>query len=375
MTRDTPYEPPTPPTSGSYVEIPEIDPMTTRPADVPPPGSASDDAPPANAVEHLLRVAERLGRELAATQQALRQLAGQLAAVDPNAILPPIPDSTPAAPSPAAPAEGVGAAGAAPAAAGPGDHDPVAEPPRHRASNIPRRRADHVALPPIDPLQAAAAAAPAPGSTPSPWAYPPPYAPAADPYGVPYPGPAAPAPEPAAPATPPVTPRPAFPPAGAAAPFPPAAEPAAPRDPAPYPFPAPAPPTPAAAPTSPSWPAAVPQSGGFDDEPEPFGHNARTRHVASLAEVPLLSAGEVEAMIGPVFSLDELDDLDARIRALHGVEDLAVTAFEGSDVLLTITLERPLPLAGMLRTELGRPVASCRLVEGRIVVQLETEAA
>ncbi|MGX6447577.1 hypothetical protein ACVU7I_05835, partial [Patulibacter sp. S7RM1-6] len=121
-----------------------------------------------------------------------------------------------------------------------------------------------------------------------------------------------------------------------------------------------------------SWLAPVPDPG---PEPVPGGLGARPRHVASLAEVPLLSAGEVEAMVGPVTSLDELDDLDARIRALTGVEDVAVTAFEGSDVLLTITLERPLPLAGMLRTELGRPVASCRLVEGRIVVQLETENA
>ena len=29
---------------------------------------------------------------------------------------------------------------------------------------------------------------------------------------------------------------------------------------------------------------------------------------------------------------------------------------------------QPYPLASMLRTELGRPVSSCRLVEGRIVV-------
>jgi hypothetical protein len=99
---------------------------------------------------------------------------------------------------------------------------------------------------------------------------------------------------------------------------------------------------------------------------------APTTPVASLSDVPLLSAGEVDALIGPIVDLTELDQLDARIRSLHGVADVHVVAFEGQDVLLSIRLDQPLPLASMLRTELGRPVASCRLVEGRIVVGLET---
>jgi hypothetical protein len=73
-------------------------------------------------------------------------------------------------------------------------------------------------------------------------------------------------------------------------------------------------------------------------------------------------------MIGPVRDLADLDALESRILGLQSVEAVTVMAFEGRDVLVKIEIERPLPLASMLRTELGRPVESCRLVEGRIVV-------
>jgi hypothetical protein len=91
-------------------------------------------------------------------------------------------------------------------------------------------------------------------------------------------------------------------------------------------------------------------------------------HASSLADVPLLSAGSVDVLVGPVTSLADLDALQGRILELPGVEAATVTAFEGHDVLMSVDLDRPLPLASMLRTELGRDVASCRLVEGRIVV-------
>lgn len=98
--------------------------------------------------------------------------------------------------------------------------------------------------------------------------------------------------------------------------------------------------------------------------------------VASLDDVQLLSTGAVDVMVGPVRDLADLDALESRFLAMQGVEAVTVMAFEGRDVLVKVETERPLPLAGMLRTELGRPVDSCRLVEGRIVVTFaDAEAA
>jgi hypothetical protein len=77
--------------------------------------------------------------------------------------------------------------------------------------------------------------------------------------------------------------------------------------------------------------------------------------------------------MGPVRSLTDLDAVQGRIIEMPGVEAATVTAFEGHDVLMSVDLDRPLPLASMLRTELGRDVESCRLVEGRIVVTFGVE--
>jgi hypothetical protein len=121
---------------------------------------------------------------------------------------------------------------------------------------------------------------------------------------------------------------------------------------------------PAATYGGPTTPPAAAQAGFSTAEaPAP-----RTDLVASLNDVQLLSAGAVDVMIGPVRDLADLDALENRILALQSVEAVTVMAFEGRDVLVKIEIERPLPLASMLRTELGRPVDSCRLVEGRIVV-------
>lgn len=120
---------------------------------------------------------------------------------------------------------------------------------------------------------------------------------------------------------------------------------------------------PAATYGGPTTPPAATQAGFSTDAPAP-----RTDLVASLNDVQLLSAGAVDVMIGPVRDLADLDALESRILALQSVEAVTVMAFEGRDVLVKIEIERPLPLASMLRTELGRPVDSCRLVEGRIVV-------
>lgn len=91
--------------------------------------------------------------------------------------------------------------------------------------------------------------------------------------------------------------------------------------------------------------------------------------------MPLLSVGEIDVLLGPVATLSELDEIERRVKDLAGVDAVSVTAFVGREVLLTVTLERPTPLAGLLRTDLGRPVASCRLAEGRIVLAFDDTAA
>lgn len=87
-----------------------------------------------------------------------------------------------------------------------------------------------------------------------------------------------------------------------------------------------------------------------------------------LGDLPIVHTGEVQVVIGPIAALEELDDAVDHIGRINGVENVSVTAFEGSQVVLTAELSRALPLASLLRTELGRDVASCRLVDGRIVV-------
>jgi hypothetical protein len=129
-------------------------------------------------------------------------------------------------------------------------------------------------------------------------------------------------------------------PANAAEPSPPNA-----ASPAPAPFSFPDPPTV----PMPTAPAASAESNG-------------------LGDLPIVHTGEVPVVIGPISSLDQLDDAVDHIRQINGVETVSVTAFEGSQVVLTVELLRALPLASLLRTDLGREVASCRLVDGRIVV-------
>jgi hypothetical protein len=119
-----------------------------------------------------------------------------------------------------------------------------------------------------------------------------------------------------------------------------------------------------------------PHTEDEDAPPEaapPAGTMVPRAQVASLQGVPLLSAGLVESVIGPIADLPELDAIEARIGRFHGVEAVTVHRLEGSDALLLIELEHPIPLADMLREDLGRPVASCRLAEGRIVVELAPE--
>lgn len=154
-------------------------------------------------------------------------------------------------------------------------------------------------------------------------------------------------------------------------PFPTEPAPAAPTatvvpEPPTVPMPVVTPPTPAPAPTL----AAPP-------EPEPV-HDLAAAYATSLVgpespnglgDLPIVSTGAVHVVIGPITSLDELDDAVEHIRRITGVESVSVTSFEGPHVVLTADLSRALPLASLLRNEIGREVASCRLVDGRIVVE------
>ncbi|MCK9249374.1 MAG: hypothetical protein M0P31_10435 [Solirubrobacteraceae bacterium] len=99
------------------------------------------------------------------------------------------------------------------------------------------------------------------------------------------------------------------------------------------------------------------------------------QHAASLDDAPARSDASVEIVVGPVADLGELDEIQARISALSSVGGVAIVGFSGTDVVMRVRLERPTPLAGLLRTQLGRPVAGCHLAEGRIVVTLAARDA
>jgi hypothetical protein len=320
---------------------------------------AAPGAPPSAAsIAGLLSAAQRLTAELAATQVAVHELTAEIARAGLRA-------ETPAPMSPA-PAPVVRDAT--------DDHAP----------SLPPRRGDHAVIspaptePPTRPAPAVAAASPhaaiqhvAPAAHAAPFQH---VTPAPAPNVTPAPPVSAPfgeAPAPAPQATGPGV-------LGAAAPLPPERPirqqaslqhqgPALERQPgmAEVFDRAPAP--------SPSVITELSPSAGarpaYEAPPaRPATPFAGPDHASSLADVPLLSAGSVDVLVGPVTSLADLDALQGRILELPGVEAATVTAFEGHDVLMSVDLDRPLPLASMLRTELGRDVASCRLVEGRIVV-------
>jgi hypothetical protein len=289
-------------------------------------------------VDRLLTVVERLTAELATTQNALHDLALEVARAG-------IGDGTAGVTS---------APGAAPVSSG---TVPI---PSAQPSALPPRRSDHAVIPEIDRYVPGAPAAPEPAVA---------YPAAGAAQTAPVPGGAEPVEEPAHTevATRPTAAQQRAAEASAAAASSVAAAAAAAQAAAAQQ---------AAAPTQatyggPTTPVAATRAG-FSTEPlEP-----RTDLVASLNDVQLLSAGAVDVMLGPVRDLADLDALESRILGMHSVEAVTVMAFEGRDVLVKIEIERPMPLASMLRTELGRPVQSCRLVEGRIVVTFaETEAA
>lgn len=138
----------------------------------------------------------------------------------------------------------------------------------------------------------------------------------------------------------------------------------------PPPTPAPtAPPAPAPAPDPVApMPAAAPVPDYATGAAADPSNGLAAEHMGGLGDLPILSTGAVQVVIGPIASLDELDDAVEHIRRIVGVDGISVTSFEGPHVVLTAELSRPLPLASLLRNELGREVASCRLVDGRIVV-------
>jgi hypothetical protein len=310
---------------------------------------ATPGAPPSAAsIAGLLAAAQRLTTELAATQVAVQELTAEIARAALRAEAP---------------------------TARPGD--PAARDAADGAHDLPPRRGDHAVMSPAAtesparPAPAVAAAppyvAPAPRVAPAPYVAPAPHVAPAPPVGAPLGEAPAPASQAAGPGvlrstTPlpperPVRQQAALQHQGQALERQPGMAELFDRPPAPSPG--------VITELSPSAGARPAHESSPGRPASPF---AGSDHASSLADVPLLSAGSVDVLVGPVTSLADLDALQGRILELPGVEAATVTAFEGHDVLLSVDLDRPLPLASMLRTELGRGVASCRLVEGRIVV-------
>ncbi len=122
------------------------------------------------------------------------------------------------------------------------------------------------------------------------------------------------------------------------------------------------------APRSDPAPAAAPPAPAFSFPESSDPRTPTPEHANGLGDLPIVSTGEVQVVIGPIGSLDELDDAVDHIRRINGVTSVSVSSFEGAHVVLTGELSRALPLASLLRTEIGRDVTSCRLVDGRIVV-------
>lgn len=144
-------------------------------------------------------------------------------------------------------------------------------------------------------------------------------------------------------------------------------------EPTPTPFSAPAPTPAAGAPAPTATHAPMPASASTITAPmptvaPPYGSGFASDPTSGLGDLPIVSTGAVQMVIGPIVSLDELDDAVEHIRRIGGVESVAVTSFDGPNVVLTADLSRALPLASLLRHELGREVVSCRNVDGRIVV-------
>ncbi|MDX8152604.1 hypothetical protein SK069_13445 [Patulibacter brassicae] len=101
-----------------------------------------------------------------------------------------------------------------------------------------------------------------------------------------------------------------------------------------------------------------------------YGAGPSARPVdAGLEGVPLISSDVVEIVLGPLLDLGDLDGIVDRLAALPVIESVGVVAFDDTEVVLRVALTRPAPLAGLLRTELGRAVERCYLAQGRIVVE------
>jgi PAS domain S-box-containing protein len=80
--------------------------------------------------------------------------------------------------------------------------------------------------------------------------------------------------------------------------------------------------------------------------------------------------GASRVAVGPLRDLDQLDETVALIGRVPGVDAVAVEAFVGRRVLLTVHALHPLDLSGSLRSELGDGLLSCGIVGERLEVVL-----
>ncbi|WP_026912729.1 PAS domain S-box protein [Patulibacter minatonensis] len=80
--------------------------------------------------------------------------------------------------------------------------------------------------------------------------------------------------------------------------------------------------------------------------------------------------GASRVAVGPLRDLDQLDRTVDLLERVPGVGAVAVEAFVGRRVLLTVHAQHPLDLAGALRDQLGGGLRSCGIVGERLEVVL-----
>jgi PAS domain S-box-containing protein len=88
-----------------------------------------------------------------------------------------------------------------------------------------------------------------------------------------------------------------------------------------------------------------------------------------------LRSGSLPVRLHGVRDAAHLDGLIGILGGIRGVDDVRLCAYESiHSPVLVLHATRPIALAAELRTELGRQLSSCALVDGRLEVQLDGAA-